>query len=99
MSDFYHQSSRELQDRFDTRRLADRIEQRLLVDRIGDADKAFIESQFGPSTDWKYSAEKRKEEWTVKMEYVGPQPVSIMQPPVYEIDLDEREMFHDLRRY
>jgi predicted pyridoxine 5'-phosphate oxidase superfamily flavin-nucleotide-binding protein len=44
MSDFYHQGSRELQDRFDTRRLADRIEQRLVVDRIGDADKAFIES-------------------------------------------------------
>src|ERR1700674_4330137 len=44
MSDFYHQRSRELQDRFDTRRLADRIEQRLVVDRIGDADKAFIES-------------------------------------------------------
>src|SRR4030081_3650754 len=44
MSDFYHQDSRELQDRFDTGRLADRIEQRLGVDRIGDADKAFIES-------------------------------------------------------
>jgi predicted pyridoxine 5'-phosphate oxidase superfamily flavin-nucleotide-binding protein len=44
MSDFYHQGSRELQDRFDTRRLADRIEQRLVVDRIGDSDKAFIES-------------------------------------------------------
>jgi uncharacterized protein len=44
MSEFYHQGSRELQDRFDTRRLADRLEQRLVVDRIGDADKAFIES-------------------------------------------------------
>jgi hypothetical protein len=44
MSDFYHQGSRELQDRFDTRRMADRIEQRLVADRIGDADKAFIES-------------------------------------------------------
>jgi len=44
MGEFYHQGSRELQDRFDTRRLADRIEQRLVVDRIGDADKAFIES-------------------------------------------------------
>jgi predicted pyridoxine 5'-phosphate oxidase superfamily flavin-nucleotide-binding protein len=44
MSEFYHQGSRELQDRFDTRRLADRIEQKLVVDRIGDADKAFIES-------------------------------------------------------
>lgn len=44
MSDFYHDGSRSLQDRFDTRRLADRIEERLVVDRIGDADKAFIES-------------------------------------------------------
>lgn len=44
MSDFYHDGSRELQDRFDTRRLADRIEQRLVVDRVGDSDKAFIES-------------------------------------------------------
>jgi predicted pyridoxine 5'-phosphate oxidase superfamily flavin-nucleotide-binding protein len=44
MSKFYHQGSRELQDRFDTRRLADRLEQRLVVDRVGDTDKAFIES-------------------------------------------------------
>ena len=45
MSDFYHEGSRELQDRFDTRRLADRIEQRLVVDRIGDDDRAFIEAR------------------------------------------------------
>jgi len=45
MSDFYHERSRELQDRFDTRRLADRIEERLVVDHIGDADRAFIESR------------------------------------------------------
>ena len=44
MSNFYHDGSRELQDRFDTRRLADRIEQRLVGTRIGDEDKAFIES-------------------------------------------------------
>ena len=44
MSKFYHDGSRELQDRFDTRRLADRIEQRLIGTRIGDEDKAFIES-------------------------------------------------------
>ncbi len=44
MNEFYHQGSRELQDRFDTRRLADRLEQRLVADHIGDADKAFIES-------------------------------------------------------
>lgn len=45
MSDFYHDGSRTLQDRFDTRRLADRIEQRLVTNRIGDEDKAFIESR------------------------------------------------------
>lgn len=61
-------------------------------------DKAFIESQYGPMTNWKYSAEKRKEGWSVKVEYVGP-PTSIRQPPVYEIDLDEQQMFHDLRRF
>jgi predicted pyridoxine 5'-phosphate oxidase superfamily flavin-nucleotide-binding protein len=44
VSKFYHDGSRELQDRFDTRRLADRIEQRLIGTRIGDEDKAFIES-------------------------------------------------------
>src|SRR3954467_652994 len=45
-------------------------------------DKAFIESQFGPRRDWKYSAGKSKEGWTVKVEYTGP-PASIMEPPVY----------------
>ena len=44
MSAFYHDGSRALQDRFDTRRLADRIEQRLVADRIGPEDQAFIES-------------------------------------------------------
>jgi len=44
VSKFYHDGSRELQDRFDTRRLADRIEQRLIGTRIGDEDKVFIES-------------------------------------------------------
>jgi len=44
VSKFYHDGSRELQDRFDTRRLADRIEQRLIGTGIGDEDKVFIES-------------------------------------------------------
>ena len=61
-------------------------------------DKAFIESQFGPRINWKYSAEKRKKGWLVKEEYVGP-PASVMNPPVYEIDLDEQQMFQDLRRF
>jgi predicted pyridoxine 5'-phosphate oxidase superfamily flavin-nucleotide-binding protein len=41
----YHQGSRELQDRFDTRRLADRIEERIVRDRIDEDDRAFIEAR------------------------------------------------------
>jgi uncharacterized protein len=41
----YHEGSRGLQDRFDTRRLADRIDERLMRDRIDDGDRAFIEAR------------------------------------------------------
>ena len=41
----YHEGSRKLQDRFDTRRLADRIEERIVHDRIDDDDRAFIEAR------------------------------------------------------
>jgi uncharacterized protein len=41
----YHDGSRELQDRFDTRRLADRIDERIVHDRIDEADRAFIEAR------------------------------------------------------
>src|SRR5712691_4469870 len=41
----YHDGSRKLQDRFDTRRLADRIEERIVRDRIDDDDRAFIEAR------------------------------------------------------
>jgi predicted pyridoxine 5'-phosphate oxidase superfamily flavin-nucleotide-binding protein len=41
----YHEGSRELQDRFDTRRLADRIEDRLVRDTIDEDDRAFIEAR------------------------------------------------------
>jgi predicted pyridoxine 5'-phosphate oxidase superfamily flavin-nucleotide-binding protein len=44
MTALYHEGSRSLQDRFDTRRLADRIEQVLLSDTIDDHDRTFIES-------------------------------------------------------
>lgn len=44
MSDVYHEGSRQLQDRFDTRRLADRLEERIVRDTIGPNDKQFIES-------------------------------------------------------
>jgi predicted pyridoxine 5'-phosphate oxidase superfamily flavin-nucleotide-binding protein len=39
----YHDASRELQDRFDTRRLADRIDERIVHTTIDDDDRAFIE--------------------------------------------------------
>jgi uncharacterized protein len=40
----YHDGSRELQDRFDSRRIADRLEQITVHDRFSDDDRAFIES-------------------------------------------------------
>ena len=44
MSSTYHEGSRRLQDRFDTRRLADRLDERFVRDaRIGADDRAFIE--------------------------------------------------------
>ena len=44
MTKLYHQGSRSLQDRFDTRRLADRIEERLVHTQLSDDDRAFIEA-------------------------------------------------------
>src|SRR5262245_37593957 len=41
----YHDGSRELQDRFDTRRLADRLVERIVHDSFTDADREFIESR------------------------------------------------------
>ena len=41
----FHDGSRELQDRFDTRALADRIDDLLVGDTIGDGDRAFIEAR------------------------------------------------------
>jgi predicted pyridoxine 5'-phosphate oxidase superfamily flavin-nucleotide-binding protein len=44
MTGAYHEGSRWLQDRFDTRRLADRLSERFLTDAvIGPDDRAFIE--------------------------------------------------------
>ena len=45
MGELYHDGSRTLQDRFDTRRLADRIEDRLVHDVITPHDAAFIGSR------------------------------------------------------
>ena len=40
----YHDGSRELQDRFDTRRLADRLDEVKVRDFIGERDRAFVEA-------------------------------------------------------
>ena len=44
-SKVYHDGSRRLQDRFDTRRLADRMEEVIVHDVFTDAERAFIESR------------------------------------------------------
>src|SRR5437667_11127885 len=44
-STLYHDGSRRLQDRFDTRRLADRLEQVIAHVAFTDGDRAFIESR------------------------------------------------------
>ncbi|HEX6662400.1 MAG TPA: pyridoxamine 5'-phosphate oxidase family protein [Gaiellaceae bacterium] len=41
----YHEDSRHLQDRFDTRRLADRIQERIVHETIDQGDRAFIEAR------------------------------------------------------
>lgn len=41
----YHEGSRRLQDRFDTRRLADRLEERIVRETIDEDDRAFIEAR------------------------------------------------------
>ena len=43
MPSMYHEGSRELQDRFDTRRLADRLDEVKVHDRFTAADRSFIE--------------------------------------------------------
>jgi len=61
-------------------------------------DKRFIERSYGPRSDYQYSATPRDGGWRVKVDYVGP-PAMIQAPPKYEIDLDERQRFSDLRQY
>ncbi|QPK65195.1 pyridoxamine 5'-phosphate oxidase family protein [Methylomonas sp. LL1] len=45
MTDFYHEGSRRLQDRFETRPLADRLAEAIVSPQISPEDKAFIEAQ------------------------------------------------------
>lgn len=45
MTDFYHEGSRQLQDRFETRPLADRLAEAIVSPQISPEDKGFIEAQ------------------------------------------------------
>jgi len=45
MAPMFHDGSRSLQDRFDTRALADRIDDLLVSDTISESDQAFIEAR------------------------------------------------------
>jgi uncharacterized protein len=45
MEPLYHDASRRLQDRFDTRRIADRLEEKTVRDVIDEHDRAFIEAR------------------------------------------------------
>lgn len=45
MRSVYHDGSRTLQDRFDTRRIADRLEERTVGPTIDDRDRAFIQAR------------------------------------------------------
>lgn len=45
MTDFYHEGSRRLQDRFETRPLADRLVETIVSTQISPEDKLFIEAQ------------------------------------------------------
>jgi hypothetical protein len=60
-------------------------------------DRRFIERHYGPSKDWEYHAEKRPGGWLVERKYVGP-PAMIQRPPVYEIDVSEKQELLDARQ-
>lgn len=45
MTDFYHEGSRQLQDRFETRPLANRLAESIVSRQISPEDQAFIEAQ------------------------------------------------------
>ncbi|MDP1772004.1 MAG: pyridoxamine 5'-phosphate oxidase family protein, partial [Methylobacter sp.] len=45
MSEFFHEGSRQLQDRFETRPMADRLVDAIVSAQISPEDKAFIEEQ------------------------------------------------------
>jgi hypothetical protein len=45
MSEFFHEGSRQLQDRFETRPMADRLVDAIISNQISPEDKVFIEEQ------------------------------------------------------
>ena len=61
-------------------------------------DKKAVEIEH-PNGHWKYTSVKREGGWKVMVQYVGDPSVSIMMPPTYEVDCDEKGNFRDLRRY
>jgi hypothetical protein len=61
-------------------------------------DEAFLRWMYGSEGKWKYTGAKKGEGWDVTVEYVGPQPAMIQQPPVYELVVGEGGAFEDLRR-
>lgn len=67
------------------------------LNKMKKSDTSFPMLEHVPDGHWKHSAEKRDDGWTVKVRFEGPL-VSIMEPPVYELDLDRQQIFRDLRR-
>lgn len=47
--------------------------------------------------DWKYTAEKQKLAWKLKIEWVGDSKTSIIMPPDYEVEIDEQGNFVGLK--
>ena len=48
----YHEHSRALQDRFDSRRIADRLAEKLLRAEFSDEDRSFIDYTVTDLGDW-----------------------------------------------
>jgi hypothetical protein len=61
-------------------------------------DKRYIEYYYGEraDTDWKYTSEKREGGWKVSVTYVGNPDASIIVPPRYEIEVDEKGNFREM---
>jgi hypothetical protein len=62
-------------------------------------DRLFVEGQYSPRANWKYSSEKQEQGWKVTVNWVGNQATSILSPPIYEMEIDEHGNFRDLKRY